>query len=237
MGQPDINIIIISFSLVYLLLVGIIISIAGKLRAHKRKVEFLLENNGHNSNSDAIIARTRTEIQEQDFKTFRGNCTTTSANCFRGQDATEYDQQNPKTQRMPESQRIGWFDFRSVITNPHVVKIAQPRVHLYSMAWSDPYKPRLTDSTACIFSTRCSRSTVRLPPSIPIAKSCSSAWCRKPCPMSSNTHGLPSQIVIHFGADQIDISIEDNGIGIHQINQGSGIGISISIPGPTSFGR
>ena len=41
------------------------------------------------------------------------------------------------------------------------------------------------------------------------------------------------KIVIHFGADQIDISIEDNGIGIHQINQGSGIGISISTPEQT----
>jgi signal transduction histidine kinase len=66
MGQPDINIIIVSFSLVYLLLVGIIISIV--LRAHKRKVEFLLDKQRAQLEFEAIIARTRTEIQEQDFK-------------------------------------------------------------------------------------------------------------------------------------------------------------------------
>ena len=66
MGQPNINIIIVSFSLVFLLLVGIIFKIV--LKAHHKKVEYLLEKQRSQLELDAIIARTRTEIQEQDFK-------------------------------------------------------------------------------------------------------------------------------------------------------------------------
>lgn len=66
MGQPDINIIILSFTLVFLILIGIIFGIVYK--AHKKKVEFLLEKQKAQLQFEAEIAKTRIEIQEQDLK-------------------------------------------------------------------------------------------------------------------------------------------------------------------------
>ena len=215
MGQPDINIIIISF---HWSTCSWWASSSALCCAPTKKGRVFAEKQRAQLEFDAIIARTRTEIQEQDFKTFR------ELHDNIGQLLSVAKMQlnmisKPQTQRMPESSTNRPIWFPKCYHKSACCQDRSTTSTLYSMAWSDPYKPRLTDSTACIFSTRCSMSTVRLPPSIPIAKSCSSAWCRKPCPMLSNTHGYRPKIVIHFGADQIDISIEDNGIGIHQINQ------------------
>ena len=66
MGQPDINIIIICFTLIFLILVGLLFSIV--VKAHQKKIGFLLEKQRTQLAFEAEIARTRIEIQEQDLK-------------------------------------------------------------------------------------------------------------------------------------------------------------------------
>ncbi|MBK8852433.1 MAG: histidine kinase [Saprospiraceae bacterium] len=66
MGQPDINIIIICFTLIFLILVGLLFGIV--VKAHQKKIGFLLEKQRTQLAFEAEIARTRIEIQEQDLK-------------------------------------------------------------------------------------------------------------------------------------------------------------------------
>ena len=225
MGQPDINIIIISFSLVYLLLVGIIISIV--LRAHKRKVEFLLEKQRAQLEFDAIIAHTRTEIQEQDFKNISWelhdnigqllsvakmqlNMISKPQNSedarILNESADLISEVLSQIRMLSRSLNHEYIVFNGLIRSIQTEVDRLNRLHFLNAVLEVNGEVTAIDPDREILLFRMVQEALSN--------------------VIKHARATVLKIVIHFGADQIDISIEDNGIGIHQINQGSGIGIS-----------
>ena len=225
MGQPDLNIIFVSFSLVYLLLVGIIISIV--LRAHKRKVEFLLEKQRAQLEFDAIIARTRTEIQEQDFKniswelhdnigqllsvakmqlTLITQPQNTEDARFLNETADLISEVLAQIRMLSRSLNHEYIVFNGLVRSIQMEVDRLNRLHFLNAVLDIKGEVAAIDPDREILLFRMVQEALSN--------------------VIKHARATALHIGLDFGADQIVILIEDNGIGFHQHTNGAGMGIS-----------